>query len=80
MNKDQKREALDWLVNDTDPANYIVVDFEGGIGSGNEVEAQDPTPQKNPHQVSSPLQPSELPLPHHIRSLTWKVLRHRLVF
>ncbi len=30
MNKDQKREALDWLVNDTDPANYIVVDFEGG--------------------------------------------------
>jgi hypothetical protein len=30
MNKDQKREALEWLVKDTDPAKYIVVDFEGG--------------------------------------------------
>ena len=30
MNKQQKQEALEWLVNDTDPANYIVVDFEGG--------------------------------------------------
>lgn len=30
MNKEQKQEALEWLVNDTDPANYIVVDFEGG--------------------------------------------------
>jgi hypothetical protein len=30
MNKDQKREALEWLVNDTDPANYIGVEFEGG--------------------------------------------------
>jgi hypothetical protein len=29
MNKDQKREALEWLVNDTDPAKYVVIDFEG---------------------------------------------------
>ena len=36
MNKQQKQEALEWQVNDTDPANYIVVDFEGG-SLGNEV-------------------------------------------
>ena len=76
MNKEQQREALEWLVNDTVPANYIVVDFEGGR-LGNEVEAQDPIPQNSPHQVSSPLPPSALQPPRHIRSLAWKVLRHR---
>lgn len=30
MNKDRKREALEWMVNDTDPGKYIFVDFEGG--------------------------------------------------
>jgi hypothetical protein len=44
------------------------------------LELNVPTPQNNPHQVSSLLQLSVLPLPHHIRSLAWKALRHRLVF
>jgi hypothetical protein len=30
MNKDEKKEAFDWLRNNANPEDYIVVDFEGG--------------------------------------------------